>query len=69
MSGRGYSFVTRPCARCGRDRPAFMPCEACAETLANDALAQLVSQSRPELSQICDCGQLRFRCGHPEVLK
>lgn len=59
----------RPCARCGRSRPAYTPCVACLEVLANEAMDDLVSQVAPDPSLICDCGQLLERCGHPEVLK
>lgn len=61
--------MTRPCALCGRERPAYTPCVACLEVLAHDAVAELVSRISPDPTLICDCGQLRERCGHPEVLK
>lgn len=61
--------MTRPCSLCGRERPAYTPCVACLEVLANDAMDVLVSQVATDRPEFCYCGQLRERCGHPEVLK
>lgn len=58
----------RPCRLCGRERPAFTPCVACTEDLAQKAVSAVFARTAPDPSLICYCGQLREQCGHLEVV-
>lgn len=60
--------MIRTCRQCGREKEPFLPCVACLEVLAHDALQAVFPRAILDPSLICDCGQLREQCGHLEVV-